>query len=124
MPNPFDDDVRDLQRGAVNRDASEDRTREVSRALANITDQIEQMASDHARFRIWESMLYLLFARHYRSMPEPLAEAFRDRAYLLEYYNRMLAGPNYEASLTKIFENLTKMVESEDTIPELSEFAN
>jgi hypothetical protein len=70
-----------------------------------------KLVDETMRFRAWESLLYLFFARYYIDKPDPMAAIEYDRDFLANLRRDIAQDEDGAKQIEALFDVITTMVE-------------
>jgi hypothetical protein len=74
-------------------------------------ESMEMIASELMRFRAWEALLYLFFARYYSGMNNPITAATWDRDFFVQRYKELQSEDGAQI-VEGIFKAIISMIEA------------
>lgn len=78
----------------------------------------EIFANELRRFRAWEALLYLFFARYYFGKDDPVGLATKDREYLAGQRRELAQDEEGAKDIERIYEVLFKLIDAAQRHPE------
>lgn len=92
----------------------------LSRMLAEVSTKNAEMAAQSSkvfadelqRFRAWEAILYLFFARYYVNKEDAIRVAAADRDLLADRYRQHEAGEEIAQQVEFIYKGITAFIEA------------
>ncbi len=76
-----------------------------SGGFAKLTDEV-------MRFRAWESVLYLFFARHYSRLDDPMGAATWDRDFLADQRRKLAQDEEGARGIEALYQSLFVLIEA------------
>jgi hypothetical protein len=78
----------------------------------DIADGMGKLVDEVLRFRAWESLLYLFFARYYSGMSDSTAAATWDRDFLADLRRRLAQDEEGAQDIEGIYKHILAMIET------------
>lgn len=87
---------------------------EVGELVALLEVSARQSRETDIKNAAWQSMLSVLFVRHYLESPVPLGQAVTDREALASTYRKIEGGEPFAVAIEEIYSHLLKRIENQD----------